>query len=756
MGTDRHPRSPRRGPRDWTAPLQLDYSEIHDALRMVVPPGSTFELRLLGERKGQVDSGYFNTTHDAATAICSAQGWYKGMYFTPNPVLPDLLARSANHIKPWAQTTTLDPEIVRRRWLLLDIDPRRPANISSSDAEHTAALNKASTIKATLTALYGFPDPMVVDSGNGAHLLIPMNEENSDEVRDEVQTFLRIAQVLFKDETCEIDPVNFNAARIWRVPGTWARKGDSTPDRPHRRSKVLSPPDPFRSLSIVDLLRFNATYAHLVKSLTPNPQKVNRHEYPADEKLYQRLNEYAMHNVKSWVTHFFPDAREYKEGFRVASSDIGEVHEEDLTIHPWPLGIKYFGVADQGDGTEGRRTPISVIAEYSLHSDKATAANALGTHLNFPITELGPIVAGHGGTASSVQAAPLEGMGGLLGANVRPKFDFKTIRTIADLQSQQFKPITWIVKDVLPAGNMLLAARPKMRKTWLALQLSMAVASGRKFLDWETVQGEVLFLALEDNERRLKDRINILQRFDLFPPDLSGFRYWTGGMGLNGSGHLVVTDPEEAARTLSMFPRGEAGVEALDQYLDAFPKTTMIVIDTLAHFRGPRMSRDVYQSDYDSMMPLTKLAARRNVLVMPVTHEKKGNADRDVGGDFLEDVTGSAGMTGGTDGVISIKGRRGAQDENESRKILISGRDVPHEYQVDMAFDAERGGWLKSAREDVKVSIRRLLGVHPILNQRDMLILLPNAGQSRLYQALTEMKLEAEIVQGQYGYSLKR
>lgn len=719
-------------------------------------PGSVFELRLLGDRKGRIDSGYFDDPAQAANAIVASKEYYKGIYMTPNPVMPDLLARSANRITPYAQVQTHDPEISRRRWLLVDIDPRRPAGISSSDPEHNAAIAKGRTIAGMLSIMYGFCDPMINDSGNGCHLMYSMDEENSIEVRDEIQTFLKTLKVLYDDDTCEVDTQVFNAARIWRVPGTWARKGDSVPTRPHRRSQVLrvAPRSLADRISIVQLIQFNASHKELLQNAVPQsgPQMgraKSASEYPADETIYKRLNEYALRNVQSWVKTFFPDAYDYKEGFRVKSADIGQPHEEDLTIHPWPMGIKYFGIADQGEATEGRRTPVSVIAEFALHCSKAEAAQKLSDACGMPVSEFGDIS----------QVAPPEpaghGMDGLMGGT-KGRYDFKNIRTVADLQKMQFKDIRWVVKGVLPAGNMLLAARPKMRKTWLALQLSIAIASGRKFLDWETEKGDVLFLALEDNERRIRSRIDTLQKFEMVPPDLSGFRYWTGGMGYDGNGRLRVTDPEEAARTLQAFPRGEAGVDALEQYLELFPGTSTIIIDTLAHFRGERLSRDIYQSDYESMMPLTKLAARKRVLIIPVMHEKKGNADRGIGGDFLEDVTGSAGITGGSDGVISIKGRRGVQEETETRKLLISGRDVPYDYSLDLAFDAERGGWLKAAREDAKTIIRTMLGRHPYMNQKELQSMIPNVSQTRLLHCLMEMKMEGEVEHNKFGYSLRK
>lgn len=730
----------------------LDFSEIQAALSAVVPEGTTFEVRALGTRKGQIDSGYFNSTAEAANAIVSSNGYYQGVYVTPNPVQPELMARSYNRITPWAKTTTNDPDVVQRNWVMVDVDPIRPSGISSSDEEHEAALKHAKTVAATLSMMYGFPEPLIADSGNGAHIMYRVNWPNTDEVRDEVHLFLRILRALFGTDTLDMDTTVFNAARIWRVYGTYARKGDSIPERPHRRSKVIQRHDAFKALDYSLLLKFNSLNADKVPNHKPSAN-VGKSEYPDDEKLYRRLNEYAMHNMKSWVTHFFPTAREYKEGYRVASDDIGESYEEDLTIHPYPLGIKYFGVADQDDTREGRRTPIGIIAEYSLKTEKTEAATALSSHLNFPLHEFTPIPAT---PASQSLSGGGGGMGGLLGETPTGKFDFKNIRSIADLQRKEFKEIKWVVDGVIPTGNIMLASRPKMRKTWLALQLSMAIASGRQFLGYDCIKGDVLFLGLEDNERRLQNRIRTLQKFELVPPDLSGFRYWTGGMGYDGAGRLKVTDPEEAARTLEAFPRGDAGVEALEQYLDAFPNTNTIVIDTLQHFRGDRKSRDIYASDYEAMMPLTKLAARREICVIPVHHEKKGNADRGIGADFLEDVSGSAGITGGVDGVISIKGRRGVQEENESRKILISGRDIPFDYELDVAFDADTGGWKKAAKEDVKVAIRGLLTAHPFLNKQDMGHLLPNAGQARLYRALMEMKLEGEIEQSQHGYSLKR
>lgn len=730
---------------------QHDYAELERAFATFIAPGQVFEVRLLHHNTKRTDSGYFDNPVHAATAIAALNEQYVGIYFTPNPVDPDLAARSYNRISPWAKHTTMDTSILSRRWLLIDVDPTRPSGISSTDAQLQSAFKVACTI-ANMLELEGWPRPFINVSGNGAHILYRIDEPNTEDVRDTVHTFLKTLNGRFAADGCTVDTTTYNASRIFRVPGTWARKGDNIPQRPHRKAHMLM--DAFNSANVgLDRLKaFNAANTRFSPLAAKNPAVKGRTEYPDDEKVFRGLNEHAMNRVKEWVPTYFPSAREYKEGFRVASEDLGLDFEEDLTIHPWPLGIKYFGVSDQGDPTEGRRTPISLIAEFVTNGDKTKAARALANTLKVPLSEFDILAAATpGGIDTPVDPSKLPG------TTAAPlHYDFRRVPSMAQLQARTFKDPKWVIPNVLPTGSMLLAARPKMRKTFLALQLALAVCGGRRFLDWKCEQGDVLFLGLEDNERRLKSRIKLLQTLDLSPPDLSGFRYWTGGVDISPTtGKAFVSNPDEAARAYAAFPRGEAGVEALEGFLDLYPKTRLIVIDTYAHFRDQSNNRDVYQRDYDQMMPITRMAAKREVCVIVVHHEKKGLASQE-SGDFMEDVSGTSGITGAVDGVISIKGKRGIQEENEQRKLLISGRDVPHDYELDMCFDAERGGWLPAAKHDVRASILKLLHMHPYMTQQEFVSVMPNVSRSRITQVLTSMKFENAIVQGRGGYSLPR
>ena len=143
-------------------------------------------------------------------------------------------------------STTSDADILRRRWLPIDIDPLRPSGVSSTDEEHGLALAKADEVARWIAGL-GFPEPVRADSGNGAHLLYRIDLPNDEAATALVKSCLATLDALFSDDRVNVDTANFNAARIWKLYGTVSRKGDNTPDRPHRRSRILSAPDELKS-----------------------------------------------------------------------------------------------------------------------------------------------------------------------------------------------------------------------------------------------------------------------------------------------------------------------------------------------------------------------------------------------------------------------------------------------------------------------------------------------------------------------------
>jgi hypothetical protein len=218
-----------------------DRAEIERAISILFEPDDVVEVRIPKTRAGVV-SGYFDDHSMMAEALRQADAKYRaaGVYYVLNRINPSLLGRAYNRLKERAESTTADNNILVRRWLPVDLDPVRPAGISSSDAEHAAAIARAQTIADDMAAEWEWP--ILGDSGNGAHLLYSIDLPNDQESLQFVASALAELDRRYSDDIVRVDVTSANAARIWKAYGTVARKGDSIPSRPHRLSRIIKTP----------------------------------------------------------------------------------------------------------------------------------------------------------------------------------------------------------------------------------------------------------------------------------------------------------------------------------------------------------------------------------------------------------------------------------------------------------------------------------------------------------------------------------
>ena len=184
-----------------------------------------------------------------------------------NEIDPTVLARSANKLTRYLKTTTGDKDIIRRRWLPLDFDPVRPTGISSTDDEHAATLDTARACASWLRSL-GWPCGIVADSGNGAHLLYAIDLPNDQPSATLVRHAITAVAQRFTGDAVKVDTAVFNAARIWKLYGTVARKGDSVPDRPHRVAQLIDVPE---HLQVVTAEQLQALAAATTTPAAPLP-----------------------------------------------------------------------------------------------------------------------------------------------------------------------------------------------------------------------------------------------------------------------------------------------------------------------------------------------------------------------------------------------------------------------------------------------------------------------------------------------------
>jgi hypothetical protein len=228
---------------DAATPLS-DRQAVIKTLGRLLEPGQVTELRALDavtdeDPRPHTESGFFDNPDALADAVAGIRA-ARGIYFTPNPIAPALLERSPNRIgRAVKGQLTRDTDIVRRRWLLLDLDPKRPAGVSSTDDEVSAAMNVRNEIHRYLKQR-GWPEGMTAQSGNGFHLLYRIDLPANDGCL--VQRCLEALGKRFDNDEVQVDRTVHNPARIVRLYGSRACKGTPSADRPHRMSQILGQP----------------------------------------------------------------------------------------------------------------------------------------------------------------------------------------------------------------------------------------------------------------------------------------------------------------------------------------------------------------------------------------------------------------------------------------------------------------------------------------------------------------------------------
>lgn len=217
--------------------------------------------------------------------------------------------------------------------------------------------------------------------------------------------------------------------------------------------------------------------------------------------------------------------------------------------------------------------------------------------------------------------------------------------TIGDLMSQEFPHVHWAIDGVIAEGVTLLAGPPKVGKTFWALEASISLALGRKvFGTVDAGQANVLYLCCEGTKTNIRQRC--LQIAD--------------GSTMKAEVRLEFE-----------WPSGQAGIDALEQYLTRRPDIELVIVDTLKAIRGTTSSRkNAYDVDYDEVKPFTKVAELHGVNIILLHHTNKGDWD-----DPFDSISGSTGIRGGVDneavmlknpdGSITLTARGRGQEEVE-------------------------------------------------------------------------------------------
>ncbi len=201
----------------------------------------SFKGRINGENVRGTITGYFDNHETFCRAVQALDGQlHSGIYLTLQVIDPRLLARAFNRMKPGISATA-DNNVLYYRWLPIDLDPKIPSGISSSNSELQEALKLRDILAVWIAENLKYPNPVKAMSGNGGHLLyrlpdLPVNTDNQTFIKNTLEGLAKS----FSTGKVKVDSTVFNPARIWKLYGTKARKGDELPGnefreaRPHR------------------------------------------------------------------------------------------------------------------------------------------------------------------------------------------------------------------------------------------------------------------------------------------------------------------------------------------------------------------------------------------------------------------------------------------------------------------------------------------------------------------------------------------
>lgn len=222
-----------------------------------------------------------------------------------------------------------------------------------------------------------------------------------------------------------------------------------------------------------------------------------------------------------------------------------------------------------------------------------------------------------------------------------------------------------IIEDMVPRGLTVLAGAPKSCKSWMALDMALAVTAGRSFLGKATNICEVLYLALEDTDKRLHDRLTTLEES-------------------NRRLHLAT----------SCSKLDEGFITQINEFIAEAPSVKLIIVDTFQKIRGSdaaSANSSQYGREYSELSKLKDFADRKEIAILVIHHLRKLQDKHDP----LNDILGSTAMSGVADSILILKKER----TRTNGELLSVGRDSP-QWKMRMIFENYRWNVLEIETEE--------------------------------------------------------
>jgi hypothetical protein len=571
-------------------------NQIRQGLEAYLDPDTWTEIRSF---QPYPTSRWFNDLDQAAEYALeqSKREIVKGVYFVANPIDPDKVNKNKG--------ATVGADILRRRWVLIDVDPDRPTDTNATEEEREAGWQVIQSVREELHNR-GWMAPLLASSGNGWHLCFPVDLPATEAITAQVKNLLAgLNKRHGREGQAKVDCKVHDLSRIWKLPGTMTRKGQDSPERPWRQAFLLD----------------------------GNPTLETRWQArPTNNAALEAT-------LKDWQAE---EAKEEEQEARLAKTLTFQVMPDTNVLE---RAKKYLSVMDpsiKGDPGNPQLVKAACRLVQGFNLDPTTALEAIAEWNSRCVPPWSDVE-----LRRMIKNAPHQPSDKPVG------YLLDSTRTVGQLdswtlgdgqQQQQTKkevsphahtretdwqwetetldkirpvPVRWIVrapdgKGFLPAGLAVISGDPGMGKSTLIRAVMAQVTSGQGPFQVDG-QGDVLIVVAEDDESSI-----------VLPHILS-----CGG------------DPRRihCLRTTQQGPKGTVKPEPEDllrSWLDGHPETKLVVFDVLASWASS-LGKDLNKGqDCRAILdPLNRIGQDRGMAMAVLHHLTKGS------GSALNKVSGS-------------------------------------------------------------------------------------------------------------------
>ncbi|WP_165076053.1 AAA family ATPase [Paludisphaera rhizosphaerae] len=585
-----------------TAPTRdFDRVEAAKAMRAIWLPGEVYALQ--GLPSGRWETSSLDRVDEALGLVGLLAGG-KGVYTTINPLRRGFARGDKNGFN--------NGDFERRVWFFVDVDSTRPKGSNATDAEHAAALEKAAAI-VEYTVGKGWPAPLMIDSGNGGHLYYRVDLPNDKLSQQLLSAVLRAWKARFDDAGATVDRSVHDVKRIARLPGTWSRKGPASPDRPHRRTRLLAVPDV--EILSVDLLKAEIEISAPM-TIVPPPPSPNGWEIKVRQP-----------GAGGYANAALED--EVRKLLATTDGRNAQLYEAALKLGGYVASGELPELEVVGRLAEAGRT-IGLGTDGDPHEVERAIANGMEVGKGRP----------------KVAPAPKNGessMNGAVSANGKvaeePALPARIVDIIGDVE---LRKVSWLWPGLIPKNKLTtIAGAGGLGKSFVCCDLAARVSTGGEIPGGggECFEvGNVLIINCEDD-----------------PEDTTGPRLFEAGADMRRIGILKSV-------ALNQFTLAEVGL--MRRAVAEMGSVSLIIIDPATAFVGKGVDDHKNAQLQGLLAPLRIAAWELGAAIVLVTHINKS------GGNNVEAATRIVG------GVAWVNAVRSAiifakDPDDPSRRLML-------------------------------------------------------------------------------------